>query len=103
MMPPLRSLAEGVPHGYCHGSVANYRKQESLVSQAIDFSTYDLHVWPQKRKFATEPLLLHIEQGKHRKARVWRGSSVGFTLEGSDGVELCSLCWKHDGYRYKAE
>ena len=48
-------------------------------------------------------LRLHVEQGKHRKARVWIGSSVGFTLEGSDGVELCSLCWKHNDYRYKAD
>jgi hypothetical protein len=32
-----------------------------------------------------------------------RGSGVGLKLEGSDGVELCSLRWKHDDYRYKAE
>jgi hypothetical protein len=43
------------------------------------------------------------EQGKNREAGVWRGSGVGLKLEGSDGVELCSLRWKHDDYRYKAE
>jgi hypothetical protein len=43
------------PHDILKSSVANYRKQESSVSQAIDFSTHDFHVWPQKRKFATEP------------------------------------------------
>ena len=38
-----------------HGSVANYQKQESSVSQAIDFLTPNLRIWPQKGKFATEP------------------------------------------------
>jgi hypothetical protein len=52
---------------------------------------------------AGECLLLHVEQGKHRETRVWIGSGVGLTLEGREGVELCVLCWKHDGYRYKAE
>ncbi len=37
------------------GSVANYRKQESSVSQVIDFLTPDFRIWPQKGKFATEP------------------------------------------------
>jgi hypothetical protein len=37
------------------GSVANYRKQESSVSQVIDFLIPDFWIWPQKGKFATEP------------------------------------------------
>jgi hypothetical protein len=52
---------------------------------------------------ADECLLPHAEQGKHRETRGWIGSGVGLTLEGSEGVELCSLCWKHDDYRDKAE
>ena len=52
---------------------------------------------------AGECLLLHVEQGKHRETRGWIGSGVGLTLEGSEGVELCSLCWKHDDYRDKVE
>lgn len=40
---------------------------------------------------AGECLLLHVEQGRHRETRVWRGSGVGLTLEGSEGVELCAL------------
>jgi hypothetical protein len=52
---------------------------------------------------AGECLLLHVEQGKHRETRVWIGAGVGLTLEGSEGVELGSLCWKHDDYRYKVE
>ena len=52
---------------------------------------------------AGESFLLHIEQEKYRETRVWIGFGVGLTLEGSEGVELCALCWKHDGYRYKAE
>jgi IS1 family transposase len=41
-------------------SVANYRKQEGLVSQVIDFSTHDFHTWLQKRNFATELLFLPL-------------------------------------------
>ncbi len=37
------------------GSVANYRKQESLSSQAIDFSRYGFRIFPQQGNFATEP------------------------------------------------
>src|SRR5215471_584724 len=40
------------------GSVANYRKQESSVSQVIDFLTPNFRLWPQKGQFATEPLNL---------------------------------------------
>jgi insertion element IS1 protein InsB len=41
------------------GSVANYRKQESSVSQVIDFLTPDFRIWPQKGEFATEPCSDH--------------------------------------------
>jgi 2-furoyl-CoA dehydrogenase large subunit len=37
------------------GSVANYRKQESLDSQAIDFPIHDFRILPRKGNFATEP------------------------------------------------
>src|SRR4029434_9411033 len=36
-------------------SVANYRKQESLDSQVLDFPTYDFRILPRKGNFATEP------------------------------------------------
>jgi hypothetical protein len=35
-------------------SVANYRKQESSVSQVIDFLTADCWIWPPKGTGATE-------------------------------------------------
>jgi hypothetical protein len=38
------------------GSVANYRKQESLASQVIDFPIHDFRILPRKGNFATEPL-----------------------------------------------
>jgi LysE type translocator len=42
------------------GSVANYRKQESLDSQVIDFPIHDLRILPRKGNFATEPkIVLH--------------------------------------------
>src|SRR6266567_5574177 len=41
--------------GCLPGSVANYRKQESSVSQAIDFLRSDFRIWPRKDNFATEP------------------------------------------------
>src|SRR5262245_18550421 len=41
-------------HGSWCGSVANYRKQESLDSQAIDFQTHDVRILPRKGNFATE-------------------------------------------------
>jgi hypothetical protein len=37
------------------GSVANYRKQESWVSQVIDFPRHDFRILPRKGNFATEP------------------------------------------------
>jgi len=37
------------------GSVANYRKQESLDSQVIDFPIHDFRILPRKGNFATEP------------------------------------------------
>ena len=37
-------------------SVANYRKQESLDSQAVDFPIHDFRILPRKGNFATEPL-----------------------------------------------
>jgi hypothetical protein len=37
------------------GSVANYRKQESLVSQVIDFPIHDFRILPRKGHFAIEP------------------------------------------------
>jgi hypothetical protein len=37
------------------GSVANYRKQESLISQVIDFPKPDFWIFPPKPNFATEP------------------------------------------------
>src|SRR6266567_3264350 len=43
------------PSGTRAGSVANYRKQESSVSQAIDFLRSDFRIWPRKDNFATEP------------------------------------------------
>ena len=39
------------------GSVANYRKQESLDSQVIDFPVHDFRILPRKGNFATEPLI----------------------------------------------
>ena len=36
------------------GSVANYRKQESLDSQVIDFPIHDFRILPRKGNFATE-------------------------------------------------
>jgi ISXO2-like transposase domain len=48
--------------GYLFGSVANYRKQESLDSQVIDFPIYDFRVLPRKGNFATEPLRAHHER-----------------------------------------
>jgi hypothetical protein len=47
---------EIILHAQCMaGSVANDRKQESSVSQVIDFLTPDFRIWSQKGKFATEP------------------------------------------------
>jgi hypothetical protein len=36
------------------GSVANYRKQESLASQVIDFPIHGFLILPRKGNFATE-------------------------------------------------
>jgi hypothetical protein len=40
-------------------SVANYRKQDSLDSQAVDFPIHDVRILPRKGNFATEPLNDH--------------------------------------------
>ena len=40
-------------------SVANYRKQESLDSEVIDFPIHDFRILPRKGNFATEPLTTH--------------------------------------------
>jgi len=37
------------------GSVANYRKQESLDSQVLAFPIHDFRILPRKGNFATEP------------------------------------------------
>src|SRR5215831_15029017 len=37
------------------GSVATHRKQESSVSQVLDFLTSGFQIWPPKDNFATEP------------------------------------------------
>ena len=42
-----------------YGSVANYRKQESLDSQVIDFPVHDFRILPRKGNFATEPIKVH--------------------------------------------
>src|SRR5262245_48281022 len=82
------------------GSVANYRKQESLVSQVIDFSTHDFHVWPQKRKFVTELLQQYTPRAVYPYPplgcvphlgvghRGWRaGAGLGETLRLGHGAE----------------
>ncbi len=46
------------------GSVANYRKQESLGSQVIDFPVPDFRILPQKGKFATEPKMRALKAMK---------------------------------------
>src|SRR4029453_15584674 len=51
---PHRCSAHRGPRGAPQGSVANYRKQESLVSQAIDFPIHDFRILPRKGNFATE-------------------------------------------------
>jgi len=38
-------MLRGAPKGH-DSSVANYRKQESLVSQALDFPTHDFQILP---------------------------------------------------------
>ena len=51
---PRRQIAFGrMPTRF--GSVANYRKQEGLVSQVIDFLIHDFRILPRKGNFATEP------------------------------------------------
>src|SRR4030095_16650610 len=45
---------EGPNHG-CEGTVANYRKQESLDSQVTDFPIHGFRILPRKGNFATEP------------------------------------------------
>jgi hypothetical protein len=45
-----------VTQGCIGGSVANYRKQESLSSQAIDFPKPNFRILPPNPNFATEPL-----------------------------------------------
>jgi hypothetical protein len=67
LKPRLRRLTEGLPckflprDPYLHASwcprghdssVANYRKQESLDSQLIDFPVHDFRIWPRKGNFA---------------------------------------------------
>ena len=53
-------LASRLPPGNPRGSVANYRKQESLDSQVIDFPIHGLRILPRKGNFATEPHDDHI-------------------------------------------
>ena len=72
-------MLRGAPQGH-DSSVANYRKQESSVSQAIDFLRSDFRIRPRKGNFATEPprLLprrgaaqaLHRDEG-HLGSRTW--------------------------------
>src|SRR4029434_7025272 len=64
-----RSRDDSSPQVQCHlerlrlalmdrknkGSVANYRKQESLDSQVIDFPIHGFLILPRKGNFATEP------------------------------------------------
>jgi hypothetical protein len=52
-LPGLTKVAQFI--GLCSGSVANYRKQESLVSQVLDFPIHDFRILPRKGNFATEP------------------------------------------------
>jgi hypothetical protein len=47
-------LHRGAPWEH-DSSVANYRKQESLISQVMDFLTSDFRIWPHNGNFATEP------------------------------------------------
>jgi hypothetical protein len=52
------------------GSVANYRKQESLDSQVIDFPIHGFLILPRKGNFATEPLSQNSIFGAKSKNRV---------------------------------
>src|SRR5215510_8742332 len=49
------------------GSVAHYRKQESLDSQVIDFPTHDFRILPRKGNFATEPVEVPLETGTYAR------------------------------------
>src|SRR6266581_9723764 len=50
-------MLRGAPRGH-DSSVANYRKQESLDSQALDLPIHDFRILPRKSIFATEPEFL---------------------------------------------
>src|SRR5215467_8864459 len=47
-------MGRGAPAEH-ESSAANYRKQESSVSQPIDFLAADFRIWPRRDNFATEP------------------------------------------------
>jgi hypothetical protein len=60
-------MLRGAPMGH-DSSVANYRKQESLSSQTIDFPKPVFRILPPKLDFATEPAEARHE-GPHTHER----------------------------------
>src|SRR5215467_7322040 len=94
-------MLRGAPTGH-DSSVANYRKQESSVSQAIDFLRSDFRIWPRKDNFATEPSRLTVVLAGHprlknelrRPAREETGArTTVFELEGIQGQQRRYITW----------
>src|SRR4029453_18251731 len=70
-------IHRGAPVGH-DSSVANYRKQESLDSQALDFPTHVFRILARKGNFATAtPILLIrlISQGSATSSSSWASRS----------------------------